>query len=1130
MYLTACVSLGKEHYLNLGSSLESFNLHEHRAAWNDLVMPLTELPHSHINRNRSRSIRSDNASHRSESRPTKASAPDPLQTMLKTTTEIGDVGPLVFESSRRHHRFTRESLLRADGSYGPVNEHAHGYRPRRSRYLEHPERRDGALLVSQNRLPSRSASVYGGARSIPSPATSQNLSSYDHDHDHRSYSLTHSSNTSYSLPNRRSHVSPKSFGELHLMRPRSPFVYPTKLKRPGFRPSSPAFSQYNGSDVRAANGLDCGLSHRTSSPSSLYARRRVPAGVSPDCNQSMPSLPIRSPYERAKHCGARTPPLPTRMPKYKHLPDHDCVVTSVLEHNTVTVGDQGSRTLATQPPRYYDYSEAFEEHGVCHGANHSEASVSIIDQTIPEGRLPSMRYKRGGHAALVTEHIEFCTRDGHQPLQDHIPSSGGPHTIQDEEADNRKCVKEPASGFGEDVHQVDTDNIAATSAYQTTSSKDQTVDTRISRRSGFRTIVQQGPSSPTVSRSRDFSFVSTSSNPENLGISSSLISLYQSPSVPESSIGLEKANEIGVMEPISYPIASFDPFHPQGWKIPSLDFSLMDLAGRPEEPREGPKGLVRSRTEAGEAESPPIHAPVPRRSLSTQSKLSKILSLDDGFTELADHINTTEEDAEAYNSINSNTKTGSKTSLPTHKHPSSRLSIRSLSRMMKLATVGERDVHDPDELSASKTSLVSTTPTIKLVKRPRHGTEINTTLGIGNVAAVDEVLPVHTMSRRSSGWRTPAANATTEGPEMFVTQKKGSSPGQADDPVHKANNGSTIEDPLPLPADTSFRSISPPTTIVSTSLPYSFIPLAPDLAQTLNLDAPETGNVDSTSFLQTANAGSATRYRVKIRANRKSDASFSGSQPWNFEESYPWTDRRPPADVRMPTPLTHSQQRHEKPPKFKLKVSRASKFNETTVFRKAEPPKRTGSPSTPFSSCHPTCKHRFNHFIRSRRNSTSSDSLPAPSLAIGTPAFRPTTSNTTNLSLLSPAFPSPDVQSFFSDDSSHVQQKGSIRKRLSEFRAKLPASRGTATDETKVLDRNLSRSAMNRSRASRRSSNPSEDGTSGMANMRSTGLKVVEKVKGWWQQGAGKVRVLGGKGKGRDVQGHVRDTGIYAGV
>lgn len=1122
--------------------LPSTQLDLRATEWKMTTVPLTELPHNHININRSRSSRSENASLRSDKRPAKASAPDPLQGMLKTTTEIGDVGSLALKPSRIHNPVRRDHLRCPDGSIRPVNHHGHSVRRRRSRYQEDPARRHGALPVSKGRIPSRSASTNGGDRSTPSPATSHTYNNFDHAYGNRSYSLTQSSQTSYGLSNHRSHVSLKNHGDFHLTRPRSPFAYPTRLKRPGFRPSSPAFSQYNGSDFRITTGLDRGPSFRTSSPSSLYARRRVPAGYTPDYNQSMPALPITSSHERSKHSGTRTPPLP-RMANYVHPLGHDCPGPSVLGQNTLTADGQGSGAAASQPPRYYDYSEAFEEPGVCHPASFPEAFVPIVDQTIPEDRLLSVRYQLREPTAGEPGHTDMPTGDEFHLLEDHISSSGGPHALQAEDTNNEQRVIEPAPAFGVDGPTMDTNGIESSSEYLLGSSKGQTVDATHSRSGSFGTTVQQCSESPTIPRSRDVSSISTSSNGENLGISSSLISLYQFPAVPESSKDFEKTNRVGITEPFSFPVASSEAFHPQNWTIPSLDFSLMDLIGRPEEPRVGPTDHSVSLGRVADTDTPTIHAPVPRRSLSSQRKFDKILSVDEGLNEPADTLKLSEEAVERLNNSDSNIKPGFNASLSTHKRPSSRLSIRSLSRMMKLATVGEKDVTpEPDGSSASRKPLVSTTPSGgKLVKRSRHGTEFNAALGTGNAAAVDGVPLVHNVSRRSSGLRTLATTPTTDRPQVPTANAESLDPEQTRSPGRTANDESANEEPLPLPADTSFRSISPPTLIMPTNLPYSFVPLAQELAQASKV-TPESaapGTVNPTSLGQDDYAGSSTKYRVRIKADRNSAASLSGSQPWNFDESYPWTDRHPSIDVHMPAPLTRSQQRHEKPPKFKLKVSRASashqepsKVNQPTFFSKAEPHKRTGSPSTPCSSCHPTRKHRFGHFISSTRTSTSSDSLPAPShLAIGTPTFRPDTPGTiTNPSLLSPALHSAEVQSFFSDDSSQVQQKGSIRKRLSEFKAKLPASRGASTDEARALDRILTRSALHRSRTSARTVVPSEDGTAGISNLRYTRLKVVERIKGWWMQGAGKVMGLGGKRRGGGLQAHGGTMGVYAGV
>lgn len=62
--------------------------------------------------------------------------------------------------------------------------------------------------------------------------------------DCRSYSMTQTSYSSYTLSNHRSYASLRSQPEItgQLQRARSPFAYPARLKPPGFRPSSPALT------------------------------------------------------------------------------------------------------------------------------------------------------------------------------------------------------------------------------------------------------------------------------------------------------------------------------------------------------------------------------------------------------------------------------------------------------------------------------------------------------------------------------------------------------------------------------------------------------------------------------------------------------------------------------------------------------------------------------------------------------------------------------------------------------------------------------------------------------------------------------------------------------------------------
>jgi hypothetical protein len=158
-------------------------------------------------------------------------SPGPLESMLKTTTETGDIG-----------------LFSIKPAVSPATYHQ---RPR-----SRPGLGDSQILDASRIKPGNSNYVNDDRRRLPSSyrdTTSEIISLYRADTQphsmslftvvdgHRSYSLAMSSSRHIS--------SNKSTGTLHsqssgagLQRPRSPFPYPTRLKRPGVRPASPALT------------------------------------------------------------------------------------------------------------------------------------------------------------------------------------------------------------------------------------------------------------------------------------------------------------------------------------------------------------------------------------------------------------------------------------------------------------------------------------------------------------------------------------------------------------------------------------------------------------------------------------------------------------------------------------------------------------------------------------------------------------------------------------------------------------------------------------------------------------------------------------------------------------------------
>ncbi|QPC73855.1 hypothetical protein HYE68_004607 [Fusarium pseudograminearum] len=169
--------------------------------------------------------------------------PGPLESMLKTTTETGDLGIYSINlpslgtrhhlpRSRASHRDKkRQSQSRHDGSkYGATRD-------------------DRKLLPSYRDPTSEILSLYGGSQ------TPYSRSYSPASEDQRSHSLTTCS--SRRVP---SYKSSGTFSSQQsnsgLQRPRSPFPYPARLKRPGVRPSSPAVTDNGLVDYRRMVEID----------------------------------------------------------------------------------------------------------------------------------------------------------------------------------------------------------------------------------------------------------------------------------------------------------------------------------------------------------------------------------------------------------------------------------------------------------------------------------------------------------------------------------------------------------------------------------------------------------------------------------------------------------------------------------------------------------------------------------------------------------------------------------------------------------------------------------------------------------------------------------------------------------
>jgi hypothetical protein len=212
-------------------------------------------------------------------------SPGPLESMLKTTTETGDIGIFSikpFASSATYHHLPRSRPY-------PAETVPH----QRSRMRLSPDNDghdDRRWLPSYRDTTSEIISLYG---SDTQQSLSRSFSPSRPNEDTRSYSLT-TCGSRHMLSNKSCAVLQEqpSAGALH--RPRSPFPYPARLKRPGIRPASPALTNSGAVDYGRMVEFDCASNV---SPA-LYRGRRPFNAISEICIENVEriisALPSRS--------------------------------------------------------------------------------------------------------------------------------------------------------------------------------------------------------------------------------------------------------------------------------------------------------------------------------------------------------------------------------------------------------------------------------------------------------------------------------------------------------------------------------------------------------------------------------------------------------------------------------------------------------------------------------------------------------------------------------------------------------------------------------------------------------------------------------------------------------------------
>lgn len=152
--------------------------------------------------------------------------------MLRKTTETGNIG--IFSISARKPR-----ALRPRASLGDLRQ---PHRPFLRGSDRHSGQDDRRKLPSYRDSTSEIISMYGSENHSSSKSMSGTLSPPWDDSGQRSFSMTTCGSKSYSVPRNYGTQQAQDF-HAKGQRPRSPYPYPTRLPRPGVRPSSPALKE-----------------------------------------------------------------------------------------------------------------------------------------------------------------------------------------------------------------------------------------------------------------------------------------------------------------------------------------------------------------------------------------------------------------------------------------------------------------------------------------------------------------------------------------------------------------------------------------------------------------------------------------------------------------------------------------------------------------------------------------------------------------------------------------------------------------------------------------------------------------------------------------------------------------------
>ncbi|KAI4168499.1 MAG: hypothetical protein LQ343_006386 [Gyalolechia ehrenbergii] len=992
-----------------------------------------------------------------------------IQSMLKNTTELGDAGQFAAKSTKIP-RYKTSTAARTQ----PQQD-----RQRRPLY---PEYAEGNHITQRRYHPNHNDPREYSLRHNNSSRTNGGHSLISDSQDQRSDSVTQSSNNSRRISVHPSLLNIRPYGRVG-PRPRSPYAYPSRLRRPGYRPSSPGYSEINVSDSAVYASVHRAYSTRTESPTS--AMRKGAQAWDHGFHRSDPLLQHYPAFALSRrHDRHRSPPFLRRAALPSSL---------LASHRSSFIGkprapkapDSGSSAerAGSSAPLFYDYSEAFEEESFRHTAQRSSMFESR--------HIPQSDGSSEGYQADVTNTSSTGTKCSSSSTESKAisPKRTGVNgkrpsplrfvsrILKQQSAEHDKAVDiDSGSSASSDIILNPSDDVTLT--------KD-LAKTEIHSKKACEVLAAEAnmadPFNGSSAAQNDLQRPPSAYDPAPKVIKTAAVTMRLS----SSSSGSQYSSSAH-----SRPDKAYDPstiqvpemVYERQPKALSVSFNRLEMIRHGSEDGE-PQQRAASLDTRGRPERFQIFSPVPERSMSSRDsrdRFSRILSIGDDFCQ-RDLFANTLPNKKAPMTIQQYLRDRK---APVHKAKAS--PIKDLPPLPDgrpfLSSKGkEKEIEEP--LGDCDATEQFTSPR----QTPNEDNETHSISGLERVAALNDfgrpgIPPRYSSISRNSLFDMPESSRSVR---VSTVSQKHDNEEQSRRFAMTPQNSSlfqTMKELPPLPNElvTSMPSVQEPS---SRELPCLLTPLIAEK----QLGTPSGGLKGSSKAQspQQQQPTSSTDARVEQQTPPRTivigyepeqglNASPASVRPWNLDASYPWAGTPPKLEVSLPQPIQESTPQPERAPRFRFNVHRSSVLRSSRKLLKPRPANIKGFPAQDTGRQMTPVHARFMEGLDHTKGVPPSLALvpPSPGLQI-------------------------EAQSFFSDDSSQRRRKGSLRRRFSQMKG---AIRAGSSDDIRAPERVNASPALGFSRASKGSSKQSSTAPDDNTPKMTTKWTMFRKIKSWFHR------------------------------